>query len=915
MTLRRSPPKETPSWWNFTAEDETFEARQPDAISRLYFPLCNEAGLLSAITPTLHGDIKTGQNHFLTLPVSAEDLHNTRSARNFWVYVEGKGPWSATGSSAAATLARAGAKSAEPCHLEAGALWHRITRENRSLGLRATLTNFVPAGREQVEIMRVELTNTGRKPLSITPTAAIPIFGRSADNLRDHRHVTSLLHRITLHASGVLVTPTMSFDERGHHPNNTVYAVLGAEGEGQTPIGSFPTVASFAGEGGNFDAPRAVFEDLDPPDLNEVELHGREAVGALRFKTRKLAPGKSVVYLVFMGIATERKEALSWLRVYGTDEKAQEALAHTRAYWKERLDQIQVQTDDKAFGRWTRWVTLQPLLRKIFGCSFLPDFDYGRGGRGWRDLWQDCLALLLFDEQAASSKQPAGTAVHGSPLAARSLLLNNFAGVRMNGTNATIIGQAPGEFIADRNNISRTWMDHGAWPWITAELYIHQTGDLGFLLEPVPYFWDQDKAKSDPAPAGTVLEHVLVQHLTAYFNVGEHGNCRLEDADWNDGLDLAHERGESVAFTAVYAGNLRSIAGALEHLRDKQNVWNMELSEELDVLLEAKASSTSLSPSAKQERLNKYRSRMADGVSGKKIHLPVDTLIQDLRAKGEALAEQVRTREWLKVPAGHAWFNGYYDNTGARVEGPSDEGLRMTLTGQVFPIMSGVATNEQVQQCFVAAKKYLQDKKLGGFRLNTDFGDAQLQLGRAFSFAYGEKENGAFFSHMVIMFANALYRRGFVEEGFEVLNSLYRMCLNKEAARIYPGIPEYFNGEGRGFYHYLTGSASWYLLTLVTQVLGIRGQWGDLVLAPKLVPEQFGASGQVMAEVGFAGKRLKVTYINRSKKPFGQTRIESVLLQGRSLPLLANSDAELLISREALAQIASPAIEITIALS
>ena len=56
------------------------------------------AGLLSAITPILHGDIKTGQNEFLTLPVSAEDLHNTRSARNFWVYVEGKGPWSATGS-------------------------------------------------------------------------------------------------------------------------------------------------------------------------------------------------------------------------------------------------------------------------------------------------------------------------------------------------------------------------------------------------------------------------------------------------------------------------------------------------------------------------------------------------------------------------------------------------------------------------------------------------------------------------------------------------------------------------------------------------------------------------------------------------------------------------------------------------
>lgn len=897
--MRRSPPKETPSWWNFTGDNEVFEARQPDAISRLYFPLCNDAGLLSSITPILHGDIKAGQNQFLTLPVSAEDLHNARSSRNFWVYVEGKGPWSAAGASAQASLGRAGVKPAEPCHLEAGALWHRITRENRALGLRAAITSFIPASRDLVEIMRVEITNTGRRPLSMTPTAAVPLFGRSADNLRDHRHVTSLLHRTALHANGVLVTPTMSFDERGHHPNSAVYAVLGAEGEGQAPLGSFPTVSSFIGEGGNFDAPRAVYQDLDPPDLDEAERQGREAMGALRFRTKKLAPGKSAVYLVFMGIAKDRKDAISWVRLYGTDEKTQEALAHTQACWKERLDQIHVRTDDKNFGRWVRWVTLQPILRKMFGCSFLPDFDYGRGGRGWRDLWQDCLALLLLD---------SGGSVPG----VRQMLLNNFAGVRLNGTNATIIGKASGEFVADRNNISRTWMDHGVWPWIAAEFYVHQTGDFKFLFEPAPYFGDQT-ARS--AGEGTVLEHVLAQHLTAYFNVGEHGNCRLEGADWNDGLDMAPDRGESVAFTAVYAGHLIAMAEMLEHLRDKKVAQDVEAPEEFEVLLESKAPSVGLAPVAKQERLKNYRARIAEGVSGKKIRLPTEALAQDLKAKGEALAAHVRANEWTKASSGHAWFNGYYDNNGARVEGPTDSGLRMTLTGQVFPILSGVATNEQVQQCFAAAKKYLQDKKMGGFRLNTDFGDIQPQLGRAFSFAYGEKENGAFFSHMVVLFANALYRRGFVEEGYEALNSLYRMCLNKEAAKIYPGIPEYFNAEGRGLYHYLTGSASWYLLTLVTQALGIRGRFGDLLLAPKLVPEQFGGSGQVSAEVGFAGKRLKIVYLNRGKKPFGQYRMESALLQGRSIALSVDQGAELLIPRETLAQIPSPSIEITIALA
>ena len=400
MSPKKTKTPAKTAWWNFTGESEVFEARNPDQFSRLYFPLCNEAGLLSAITPTLNGDIKTGQNTFVTLPVSEQDLHNTRSARNFWVYVEGKGPWSATGSSAGAVLQRAAGRSTETSHLEAGALWHRLTRENKTFGLRAVTTSFVPAGPEQVEIMRVELTNTSRRPLSITPTAAIPLFGRSADNLRDHRHVTSLLHRIALHDAGVLLTPTMSFDERGHHANTLTYAVLGCEGEGQLPSGAFPTVDSFIGEGGTLDAPRAVYENLDVPELAEVQLQGREAVGGLRFRTRKLAPGKTFTYLVFVGIGRDRKEVLGWLKAYGTADKTAEALTHTQAWWKERLDRFQVKTGDADYGRWVRWVTIQPLLRKIFGCSFLPDFDYGRGGRGWRDLWQDCLALLLLEPQA-----------------------------------------------------------------------------------------------------------------------------------------------------------------------------------------------------------------------------------------------------------------------------------------------------------------------------------------------------------------------------------------------------------------------------------------------------------------------------------------------------------------------------------
>ena len=43
----------------------TFTLDNPDLTSYMYFPLANEAGMMSAITPDLGGDIKLDQNTFL----------------------------------------------------------------------------------------------------------------------------------------------------------------------------------------------------------------------------------------------------------------------------------------------------------------------------------------------------------------------------------------------------------------------------------------------------------------------------------------------------------------------------------------------------------------------------------------------------------------------------------------------------------------------------------------------------------------------------------------------------------------------------------------------------------------------------------------------------------------------------------
>ena len=207
----------------FTDKNGTFRIHNPENYSGLYLPLAGETGLKSSITPNLGGDSKTDQNHFLLEPVSIENLHNNRNTRNFWCRIENKGSWSVCGSSAKQEAAKF-TKDQDESILEAGFMWQKLTRISKEYEMKAETTSFVTID-GTMEVMMTELTNTADQEQKITPIAAIPVYGRSADNIRDHRHVTSLLHRIETKTYGVEVCPVLSFDERGHQKNQTAYFV------------------------------------------------------------------------------------------------------------------------------------------------------------------------------------------------------------------------------------------------------------------------------------------------------------------------------------------------------------------------------------------------------------------------------------------------------------------------------------------------------------------------------------------------------------------------------------------------------------------------------------------------------------------------------------------------------------------
>jgi cellobiose phosphorylase len=348
---------------------------------------------------------------------------------------------------------------------------------------------------------------------------------------------------------------------------------------------------------------------------------------------------------------------------------------------------------------------------------------------------------------------------------------------------------------------------------------------------------------------------------------------------------MARQRGESVAFSAYYASNLRLLGEMLLEL-EKFGVTEVELLSEMLPLLDSVYNPVDYeSPAGKQQRLAQYFESVSGVISGQKIRIPLTELAADLLSKADWMVEHLRASEWIQSASGYAWFNGYYDNDGQRLEGDFPGGVRMTLAGQVFALMGGIASDEQALQIVRAADHFLLDPKEGGHRLNTDFGEVLLNMGRCFGFAYGHKENGAMFSHMAVMYAYALYERGFGRKGFEALNRIYRQSCDFNTSHIYPGIPEYFNPRGRGMYPYLTGSASWYLLTLTTRAFGVRGKNGDLLLAPMLMAEQFDTCGEASLKIHFAGRRLEVSYHNPGRLDYGDYRIGSVRLDGEALPL------------------------------
>lgn len=801
-----------------------------------YMPLFNLSGLRSAITPFFAGDLKTDYHHYALEPASELELYELTQTRNVIFDVNEKKLF---------LNGQTETQQQDDITYETGLLYQKVIRENNTSKI--SVTSFIPLNKN-IECHEITYQNKSSDIQKISITTATPIYGRSADSLRDHRHVTSLLHQIKAQNGAILVKPTLSFDERGHQINETTYGLV-VSSDVLKVKGYIPTIDEFI-NGGSFHFPQG----LDHIQKEGYEINGYEVMGGISFSEVTLKPESSITF--YMGIFIDEKEVdiESMKKTYLTKEGFSKHLSLVTSYFSKYVSHLSFEMSSKETSNQLSWVILQPLLRRYFGNSFLPYHDYGKGGRGWRDLWQDLLSLIMMNDASVID-----------------LLYSNFAGMRIDGSNATIIGDQAGQFLADRNKITRVWSDHGVWPLITTKLYIDETGDLSFLLKKQTYFQDQfthyTKHKKDPSQdlllkdingqtyEGTILEHLLIENLVGYHHIGKHGFTRLEDADWNDGLDMAHDLGETIAFTHMYANNLKDLALLIESLNED----SLYMTETLELLLH------------KSCNISLFFDQVAE-FSGKVKRYEIKDLVQTLHQFSTDKKEHLNK---------HAYqfdrYDSYFDQFGK----PLDTKDTMQLTGQAMALLGETPTQVMALKLVNKTKDMLFNPHIGGYHLNSNYEKVLTNMGRAYGFAYNHKENGAIFSHMVMMYAYGLYQYGFVKEGHEAFMTILNQS-SQTSSKVWAGIPEYFTEKGEGKYPYLTGSASWLILLLRKQVFGIVMDQGKLYIKPKLTKDDF-INRRAIIKTQLFNQSRTMTFYNSKNLDYPHYKVAKIISLGKEL--------------------------------
>ncbi|MCL1972701.1 MAG: hypothetical protein FWG57_06930 [Endomicrobia bacterium] len=801
-------------------------------------------------------------------------------ARFLWVRPEGKKPWLVNNYDLTVN------ETSEPKY-EMGLGYVRFSGKSKKHQLSVSAAVFVPND-DMAEIWMVEIKNDSNKAQTLDFIPAVPIFGGNRAYVEYHRDVVRLYNksRITNH---IEILPGLEWIEGSTDSSNICYFMGAQTQKGRKGNRFYSDRETFLGANNMWLKPQAIMNNEAP----KAQCCGKEAVGAIEFKNITIPAGKSEKFVIVNGITfggSIGAEKAVKKYSYANAEKAFKKLGD---FWKERTSRVVITTGNKDFNvSWNTWWCYQLSMRYWFGNTGHPQTDYGTDFSGWRDFWQDMMAATVIDPKGLEERT-----------------MKTLEGIRVDGTNATRFFARTKEFGSDE--IHGLWCDHPYWTAQTVMILVNFLGDYDFLFrQGVAYFKDayrnrgeikdldwkagtigNHKTVNGNVYKGTVIEHLLVQILTMFYDVGDNNLLKQKRADWNDAVDQV--KGENVTFTFGTAFDCNEVADILEKTAKHKNITEIEVFEELTILMDKWKTPADIPAKERQKRLNAYLNKVNNKLSGKKVKVKVADILNDLRNKARVSIANANKKAWNgSYYSSYIFDNGkpvdtIFKNNALSKKNPTSDDFEMMLMPQTWSLVSGGADKAKtVDKVIDSVFKYLYDKKVKALKLNyPPYLKFDKTIGRITGFAAGTKENNALFCHANLFFVWAMLKRDRADDAYKIFSGVNPLNHEHETFRSGPWIPEYYvssdnpNIAGRGEYPILTGSAAWTRYLFQNFFFGVKGELDGLRVDPRLPAHKDFAESSL--SINFRGAHYNIKFFNKALKK--NTKAKKIIVDGKEI--------------------------------
>ena len=375
---------------------------------------------------------------------------------------------------------------------------------------------FVPR-REPLRIVRLRVTNRG------AAAQRLSVFSYAEWVLGERREATAsvLLTESAMEGRAILAVNPAGDGFAGR------VAFAAAAGPEDAGYRCTADRLAFLGRYGSTAAPAGVAAG---PELEPRFGTGFDPCAAFQV-TGTLAPGESAEWIFLLGQAGSRDEALALVERFRSPGAVERALEEVRAFWRETLSAVQVETPGPALDLMVNgWLPYQNLSCRMWARTAL----YQSGGAfGFRDQLQDAAALIYH-----------------RPELTRGQILLHAAHQFVEGDVLHWWHPPPGRGIRTRFSDDLLWL-----PYLTL-FYVDTTGEsalfdqrVRFITGPPLAAGEDEAARSaDDAGTGADLFDHCCRAIDRSLTRGAHGLPLMGSGDWNDGMNRVGRggRGESV---------------------------------------------------------------------------------------------------------------------------------------------------------------------------------------------------------------------------------------------------------------------------------------------------------------------------------------------------------------------------------